>query len=313
MLSGFGSSGRQSIWSAPGWPRVSEQSKNKFGDWGAGGLKTRNSVFYLSHSFVLLMNHQLVWFRLIHVTDQLQDLQGQCYHVINHLVLFKLIYFIVNFSILLICVIISSDVIGKTMSKKPQDFSQVAKCPFATLANLGVLLFLNLWAILNQYLLQNKHASISSFQGRIFKKSRQTTFFLDPSPVIFPYVWLFLSMSICVVWPVSNHHLLSWDPMDTIFSPFPGVDQKYGPRLFPHLASRIHRVHYGLLDEERNPQNLRRTWLFWCNPVLCLRRCWGVMIKHVYQIISVYPMPVDVFWWSSAVCVDSNQVVFLAS
>ena len=179
LLSGFGSSGRQSTWSVPGWPRVSEQSKNKFGDWGAGGLKRRNSVFYLSHSFFLLMNHQLVWFRLIHVTDQLQDLEGQCYHVINHLVVFKFIYFIVNFSILLICVVISSDVIGKTMSKKPQDFSQVAKCLFATLTNLGVLLFLNLWAILNQYLLQNKHASISSFQGRIFKKSRQTTFLLD--------------------------------------------------------------------------------------------------------------------------------------
>lgn len=41
--------------------------------------------------------------------------------------------------------------------------------------------------------------------------------------------------------------------MDTI-PPSPRLDQKYGPRLFPHLASRIHRVHYGLLDEVRKPK-----------------------------------------------------------
>ena len=155
-------------------PKTNSEIGEKVG-W-RGGIQC---FICLIHFFVDESSVSLIQINSCH-WYQLQDLQGQCYHVINHLVVFKFIYFIVNFSILLICVVISSDVIGKTMSKKPQDFSQVAKCLFATLTNLGVLLFLNLWAILNQYLLQNKHASISSFQGRIFKKSRQTTFLLDP-------------------------------------------------------------------------------------------------------------------------------------
>lgn len=174
------------------------------------------------------------------------------------------------------------------------------------------LIQINSWAMLNQYLLQNKHASISSFQGRIFKRSRQTTFCLDPSPGFFSYVWLWLTMSICVVWPVSNHHHLIMRSHGH-YSPLPPVGPKIWTKAFssPCLAypsCTLWTARWG-----KEAQNLRRTWLFWCNSLFCLRRCWGVMIKHVYQIISVYPIPVDVFWWSSAVCVDSNQVFFLAS
>ena len=182
---------------------------------------------------------------------------------INLLVLFRFINFIINFSILLICVIISSDVIGRTISKKPQDFSQVAKCPFATLTNLGVFLFLNLWAILNQYLLQNKHASrcLNFFFSTAARKKVKANkydhiIFRPPPPLFFQMFGCCLSMSICVF----------VDPFQIIVN----------HRGFFLTLPRVFIVYTMDCSMRYAAQNLRRTWLFWCNSVFCLRRCWGL-------------------------------------
>ena len=63
LLSGFGSSGRQSIWSVLGWPRVSEQSKTTFGDHRrsifVGKPKAENQKFGgLFVSFMFLLTNQ---------------------------------------------------------------------------------------------------------------------------------------------------------------------------------------------------------------------------------------------------------------
>ena len=181
---------------------------------------------------------------------------------INYFVLFRFIHFSVNFNILLICVIICSDVIGRTISKTPQDFSQVAKCPFATLTNLGVLLFLNLWAILNQYLLQ-KQACFNFFCSTAARKKVKANkydhiiFRPSPPPLFFHMFVCCLTMSICVF----------------LFDPFQIMVNHRG---FFLTLPRVSIVYTMDCSMRCAAQNLRRTWLFWCNPVFCLRRCWGL-------------------------------------
>ena len=99
---------------------------------------------------------------------------------------------------------------------------------------------------------------------------------------------------------IISYHEIPW----TLSPPFPGVDKKYSDspttrRLrwnqppqcmdqgFFLTLPRVSIVY--TMDcsmRKGTPKRTWRTWLFWCNPVFCLRRCWGVMIKHVYQIIQ---------------------------